>query len=165
MDFLELLITFCALSDSPPIDDEEAIVVKENIRRSSEAGQDCLLINSTLEDSGESSIKDLTLQMLENMKDLAESLGWNAISLDLFDAYIKRNETPLSTKLIGELNNKSLLEFIIKQSQHTNKKIDPKLKSMFDLESSESHKKYLINQKEDNIDFESFLEAFRGEIK
>ena len=44
----------------------------------------------------------------------------------------KRNETPLSTKLIEELDNKSLLEFIIKQSQHTNKKIDPGLKSKFD---------------------------------
>ena len=165
LDFLELLITFCALSDSPPIDDEEAIVVKENIRRASEAGQDCSLINSSLEDSGESSIQDLTLQMLENMKGLAESLGWDASSLDLFDIYLQRNETPLSTQLIEELGNKSLLEFIIKQSQHTNKKIDPGLKSKFELESNESHKKYLINQKEDNIDFESFLEGFRGEIK
>ena len=103
--------------------------------------------------------------MLENMKDLAESLGWNASSLDLFDIYLQRNGTPLSTQLIEELGNKSLLEFIIKQSQHTNKKIDPGLKSKFDLESNESHKKYLINQKEDNIDFESFLEGFRGEIK
>ena len=67
--------------------------------------------------------------------------------------------------ILEELDNKSLLEFIIKQSQHTNKKIDPRLKSKFDLESNESHKKYLINQKEDNIDFESFLEGFRGEIK
>ena len=165
LDFLELLITFCALSDSPPIDDEEAIVVKENIRRASEAGQDCSLINSSLEDSGESGIQDLTLQMLENMKDLAKSLGWDASSLDLFDIYLQRNETPLSSQLIEELGNKSLLEFIIKQSQHTNKKIDPGLKSKFDLESNESHKKYLINQKEDNIDFESFLEGFRGEIK
>ena len=98
-------------------------------------------------------------------KDLAESLGWDASSLDLFDIYLQRNETPLSTQLIEELGNKSLLEFIIKQSQHTNKKIDPGLKSKFDLESNESHKKYLINQKEDNIDFESFLEGFRGEIK
>ena len=102
--------------------------------------------------------------MLENMKGLAESLGWDASSLDLFDIYLQRNETPLSTQLIEELGNKSLLEFIIKQSQHTNKKIDPGLKSRFDLESNESHKKYLINQKEDNIDFESFLEGFRGEL-
>ena len=134
-------------------------------RQASEAGQDCSLINSSLEDSGESSIKDLTLQMLENMKGLAGSLGWDASSLDLFDIYLQRNETPLAAKLIEELDNKSLLEFIIKQSQHTNKKIDPEYKSKFDLESNESHKKYLINQKEDNIDFESFLEGFRGEIK
>ena len=165
LDFLELLITFCALSDSPPIDNEEAIVIRENIRRSSEAGQDCLLINSYLEDSGESNIHVLTLQMLENMKDLAQSLSWDTRSIDLFDIYLQRNEYPLSTKLIDELDNKSLLEFIIKQSQHINKTVDPGLKSKFDLESNESHKKYLINQNEDNIDFESFLEKFRGEIK
>ena len=165
LDFLEILITFCALSDSPPIDDEEAIVIKENIRRSSEAGQDCSLINPSFEDSGESNIKDLTLEMLENIRGLAESIGWDASSLDLFNTYLQRNETPLSTKLIKELHNKSLLEFIIKQSHHSNKKIDPELKSKFHLESNESHKKYLINQKEDNIDFESFLEEFRREIK
>ena len=82
--------------------------------------------------------------MLENMKDLAESLGWNASSLDLFDTYLQRSEIPLSTKLIEELENKSLLEFIIKQSQHTNKKIDSGLKSKFDLESNESHKNCLL---------------------
>ena len=147
------------------IDNEEAIVIRENIRRSSEAGQDCLLINSYLEDSGESNIHVLTLQMLENMQDLAQSLSWDTRSIDLFDIYLQRNENPLSTKLIDELDNKSLLEFIIKQSQHINKTVDPGLKSKFDLESNESHKKYLINQKEDNIDFESFLEGFRGEIK
>ena len=75
-----------------------------------------------------------------------------------------------------EINNLKITEFIRQillrkivlrkiKIQHTNKKIDPGLKSKFDLESNESHKKYLINQKEDNIDFESFLEGFRGEIK
>ena len=46
IEFLELVSLYCALSDAPIINDVDSLCIKENIRRSSESGQNCNFITS-----------------------------------------------------------------------------------------------------------------------
>ena len=44
------------------------MLIKENIRRASEVGQDCTLLNSFDAEKGETNIKELTNALLEDLK-------------------------------------------------------------------------------------------------
>ena len=60
VEFLELVMIFCALSDSPLISDVESDCIKENIRRSSETGQNCNFIAGIEDATAEESAKQMT---------------------------------------------------------------------------------------------------------
>ena len=88
MEFLELVLIFCALSDSPLISDLESDCIKENIRRSSETGQDCNFIKGLESENAEESAKNATEEFLKKLQNFASK-----INLD------KKNEKEMRSKL------------------------------------------------------------------
>ena len=90
VEFLELLSLFCSLSDSPKIDEAEAMLIKENIRRASEVGQDCTLLNSFDAEKGETNFKELTNTLLEDLKSFAKKIELESQLDNMFIEYFSR---------------------------------------------------------------------------
>ena len=164
--FLELVLIFCALSDSPLISDLESDCIKENIRRSSEAGQDCNFIGGLESENAEESAESATKEFLQKLQNFAFDIGLEKDSEKMFSEYTKRNNKPLSKKLICDLEKyENLLAFIVKKSAPINHEINKDNRALFEKERDLSEKQYVHEKKEDNMLFEEYLEHFRGEIK
>ena len=157
---------YCALSDSPKINDVESICIKENIRRSSETGQNCNFISSLDGDQAETPAKTLTHTFLNELKVFAKKIGAEEEKKKMFEEYCKRNETTLSMRFIEDVKNSGgVLPFVLSKSTHTNKDINDEHLFLFEKEKELSEKEYLKEKNEDKILFEDYLEDFRGEIK
>lgn len=166
IEFLELVSLYCALSDSPKINDVESICIKENIRRSSETGQNCNFISSLDGDQAETPAKILTHTFLNELKGFAKKIGAEEEKKKMFEEYCKRNETTLSMRFIQDVKNSGgVLPFVLSKSTHTKKDINDEHLFLFEKEKELSEKEYLKEKNEDKILFEDYLEDFRGEIK
>ena len=104
VEFLELVMIFCALSDSPLISDVESDCIKENIRRSSETGQNCNFIAGIEGATAEESAKQMTERFLFQLQKFAAEIGLSKDRENMFNNYFIRNNEPLSQKLINDLN-------------------------------------------------------------
>ena len=166
IEFLELVVIFCALADSPLISGVESECIKENIKRSSEAGQNCNFIMSLENKNAEESAKLVTEEFLIKLRDLAKKIGLDKKSEAMFQEYFQRNDLPLSKKLINDLGKTdNLLSFVIDKSAPFKHKIKKENLLLFKKECALSEKRYIHEKNEDNMVFEEYLEHFRGEIK
>ena len=166
VEFLELVMIFCALSDSPLISDVESDCIKENIRRSSETGQNCNFIAGIEDATAEESAKQMTERFLFKLQKLAAEIGLSKDRENMFNNYFVRNNEPLSQKLINDLNeSEGLLSFVLKNSTPIKHKISKENLSLFEKERHLSENRYMQEKKEDNMLFEEYLEHFRREIK
>ena len=165
VEFLELLSLFCSLSDSPKIDEAEAMLIKENIRRASEVGQDCTLLNSFDTEKGETNIKELTNTLLEDLKSFAKKIELESQLDNMFIEYFSRNENPLSTRLLNDLASDEILNYVLSKSKKIKDKVPDSVLDLFKKESELSEKEYLKAKNRDNIDFQTFIKEFREEIK
>ena len=163
--FLELISLFCTLSESPKIEPTEAILIKENIRRASEVGQDCTLLNDFNAEDGETDIKELTDAFLEKLQIFAEKIELKTELKDMFSEYLSRNENPLATRLLDDLASDEMLSYVLKNSQMIKTTIPGSVLDIFQKESALSNKEYLKAKNQDNIDFQTFIKKFREEIK
>ena len=166
VEFLELVMIFCALSDSPLISDVESDCIKENIRRSSETGQNCNFIAGIEDATAEESAKQMTERFLFKLQKFAAEIGLSKDRKNMFNNYFVRNNEPLSQKLINDLNeSEGLLSFVLKNSTPIKHKISKENLSLFEKERHLSENRYMQEKKEDNMLFEEYLEHFRREIK
>ena len=166
IDFLELVLIFCALADSPLISDVESECIKENIKRSSEAGQNCNFIRQLENKNAEESAKIITDEFLTILQEFAKKIGLSKRRENMFREYFQRNDFPLSEKLLNDLNKSTnLLSFVLKKSAHINHKIKKENLLLFKKECDLSEKQYIREKKEDNMIFEEYLRHFRREIK
>ena len=166
VEFLELVMIFCALSDSPLISDVESDCIKENIRRSSETGQNCNFIAGIEDATAEEPAKQMTERFLCTLQKFAAEIGLSKDRENMFNNYFIRNNEPLSQKLINDLNeSEGLLSFVLKNSTPIKHKISKENLSLFEKERHLSENRYMQEKKEDNMLFEEYLEHFRGEIK
>ena len=166
VEFLELVMIFCALSDSPLISDVESDCIKENIRRSSETGQNCNFIAGIEDATAEEPAKQMTERFLCRLQKFAAEIGLSKDRENMFNNYFIRNNEPLSQKLINDLNeSEGLLSFVLKNSTPIKHKINKENLSLFEKERHLSENQYMQERKEDNMLFEEYLEHFRGEIK
>ena len=166
VEFLELVMIFCALSDSPLISDVESDCIKENIRRSSETGQNCNFIAGIEDATAEESAKQMTERFLFKLQKFAAEIGLSKDRDNMFNNYFVRNNEPLSQKLINDLNeSEGLLSFVLKNSTPIKHKISKENLSLFEKERHLSENRYMQEKKEDNMLFEEYLEHFRREIK
>ena len=166
VEFLELVMIFCALSDSPLISDVESDCIKENIRRSSETGQNCNFIAGIEDATAEESAKQMTERFLFKLQKFAAEIGLGKDRENMFNNYFVRNNEPLSQKLINDLNeSEGLLSFVLKNSTPIKHKISKENLSLFEKERHLSENRYMQEKKEDNMLFEEYLEHFRREIK
>ncbi|MDC3006457.1 glutamate--cysteine ligase [bacterium] len=164
IEFLELLSIYCILCGNEKIDPIEEIKIKENIRRASESGQDCNLICSFEKGDAEKNIKALTQELLESLESLSNEIGLKENHKNMFKEFYRRNEVPLSTQIIDDLSNNSIVNFISSKSKKQNLNLSKEFSKKMSLEAKTSKKEYLDQQNKDKIDFETFLENYRGEI-
>jgi len=164
IEFLELLSIYCILCGDEKIDPVEEIKIKENIRRASESGQDCNLICSFEKGDAEKNIKVITQELLESLESLSNAIGLKENHKNMFKEFYRRNEVPLSTQIIDDLSNNSIVNFISSKSKKQNLNLSKEFLKKMSLEAKTSKKEYLDQQNKDKIDFETFLENYRGEI-
>ena len=146
------------------IDPIEEIKIKENIRRASESGQDTNLICTIENVEAEKSIKVLTQKFLESLESLSNAIGLKESHKNMFKEFYRRNEAPLSKQIIDDLSNNSIVNFISSKSKKQNLYLSKEFLKKMSLEAKTSKKEYLDQQNNDKIDFETFLENYRGEI-
>ncbi len=166
IEFLELVSMYCALSDSPEINNTESVYIKENIRRASESGQNCNFIMSLDGEEGEISAQAQSEIFLNNLKDFADQINSSNGKEKMFAEFESRNKDPLSSRFIADASKAGgVLPLILEKSQQSNKKVDASNLSIFIKEKELSEKEYKREINEDEISFEEYLDAFRGEIK
>ena len=166
IEFLELVSLYCALSDAPKINEVESLCIKENIRRSSESGQNCNFITSLDGEKAEAPADTVTNSFLSELKDFAKIIGLSEEKKKMFEEFFQRNTTTLSMKFIEDVEKSGgVLPLVLEKSAHTKKDINDKNLRLFEKEKELSEKEYLKEKNEDKILFEDYLEAFKGEIK
>ena len=112
----------------------------------------------------EKNIKVLTQELLESLESLSNAIGLKENHKNMFKEFYRRNEVPLSTQIIDDLSNNSIVNFISSKSKKQNLNLSKEFLKMMSLEAKTSKKEYLDQQNNDKIDFETFLENYRGEI-
>ena len=166
IQFLELVSLYCALSDSPLIDDIESSHIKENIRRSSESGQNCNFICSFNGKKGEESAKKLTADFLDKLRVFAEQIEATGNKEKMFKEFFNRNEVTLSTRFINDVKKVgAAIPLILEKSKISEKSVSSDNLSLFKKEQELSEKQYLSEKNEDKLLFEEYLENFRRELR
>jgi glutamate--cysteine ligase len=166
IEFLELVSLYCALSDSPLIDDIESSHIKENIRRSSESGQNCNFICSFNGKKGEESAKKLTADFLDKLRVFAEQIEATGNKEKMFKEFFNRNEVTLSTRFINDVKKVgAAIPLILEKSKISEKSVSSDNLSLFKKEQELSEKQYLSEKNEDKLLFEDYLENFRRELR
>ena len=162
--FWELFITLCALSESKEISDLESIVIKENIRRAAETGQDCLIIDSFDSKEGEVDIKSHTKSLLDELGKLAGKLNKDEFYSGMLDDFNYRNEKPLAKRFINNLSKQTLTEHVLNLSKKIENKISKHNMKIFQEEVELSKVRYDDILLREKISFEEFLMKYRREI-
>jgi hypothetical protein len=148
------------------IGEVESACIKENIRRSSETGQDCNFILSLDGDKAETSAETLTENFLKDLNHFAQLIGLAKDKKEMFDEFCARNKKTLSMRFVEDVKKSGgVLPMVIERSVHTKKKINNNNLSLFKKETELSKNEYLKEKNEDKMLFEDYLETFRGEIK
>ena len=70
----------------------------------------------------------------------------------------------IKDNIIDDLSNNSIVNFISSKSKKQNLNLSKEFLKKMSLEAKTSKKEYLDQQNKDKIDFETFLENYRGEI-
>ena len=162
--FWELFIALCALSESKEISDLESIVIKENIRRSAETGQDCLIIDSFDSKQGEVDIKSHTSSLLNELEKLAGKLNKDEFYSGMLEDFNNRNEEPPAERFINNLSKQTLTEHVLKLSNKTENTISKDNMKIFQEEVELSKIRYDEILLREKISFEEFLTKYRSEI-
>ena len=162
--FWELFITLCALSESKEISDLESIVIKENIRRAAETGQDCLIIDSFDSKQGEVDIKSHTKSLLDELGKLAGKLNKDEFYSGMLDDFNYRNEKPLAKRFINSLSKQTLTKHVLNLSKKIENKISKHNMKIFQEEVELSKVRYDDILLREKISFEEFLMKYRREI-
>ena len=164
--FWETFVFYCAVCDSPPISSTEIESIKENIRRASEVGQECNLINSFDGENAEIDIKELTSNFLNSLRASLKDVS-NEDSYDqMFEEFENRNKNPLSTRLIQDVNkNRGLFKTVLNLSEHQKFKMEDNLVESFEKEVNLSRIRYEESLQTDQINFSEFIIRYREEIR
>ena len=164
--FWETFIFYCAVCDSPPISSIEIESIKENIRRASEVGQECNLINSFDGENAEIDIKELTSNFLNSLRASLKDVS-NEDSYDqMFEEFENRNNLPISTQIIeSTLKNGNIISFIKEHSQHVSLKNNQELYKLFEEEKASSINNFQAHLSSDELEFDEFIKKFREETK
>ena len=164
--FWETFIFYCAVCDSPPISSTEIESIKENIRRASEVGQECNLINSFDGENAEIDIKELTSNFLNSLRASLKDVS-NEDSYDqMFEEFENRNNLPISTQIIeSTLKNGNIISFIKEHSQHVSLKNNQELYKLFEEEKASSINNFQAHLSSDELEFDEFIKKFREETK
>ena len=166
IEFWEALVILCALSESPKIEEDEALIIKENIRRASESGQDCYLIDSFDSQKGEHKISDLSEKLILDIYKLCLDLGVGDKYEEMIREYENRNKNPLSTRLIQDVNkNRGLFKTVLNLSEHQKFKMEDNLVESFEKEVNLSRIRYEESLQTDQINFSEFIIRYREEIR
>ncbi len=166
IEFWELLIILCALSDSAEIKEDEALIIKENIRRAAESGQNCNILMGFDGQKGEENISLVTENLIESMISLSEALGTTEQYHEMLDEYKSRNKLPPSSKFIKQVNEQEgLFKTVLNLSKPLDHIIEQNVYKKFvnEVESSNIKHNELSNINE--IGFEEFILKYREEIK
>ena len=166
IEFWELLIILCALSDSAEIKEDEALIIKENIRRAAESGQNCNILMGFDGQKGEENISLVTENLIESMISLSEALGTTEQYHEMLDEYKSRNKLPPSSKFIKQVNEQEgLFKTVLNLSKPLDHIIEKNVYKKFvnEVESSNIKHNELSNINE--IGFEEFILKYREEIK
>ena len=166
IEFWELLIILCALSDSAEIKEDEALIIKENIRRAAESGQNCNILMGFDSRKGEENISLVTDNLIESMISLSEALGTTGQYHEMLNEYKSRNKLPPSSKFIKQVNEQEgLFKTILNLSKPLDHIIEDNVYKKFvnEVESSNIKHNELSNINE--IGFEEFILKYREEIK
>ncbi len=123
--FLDLLLLFCAIADSPSIDNNEFIQIKSNLNIAIERGRD---IESKINIfNHESSIKDFTLNLIDELVILANLMD-NACGTNMYSYHLNN----IKNKIVIPHNLYSLqLLDSIKNSQLNSTDLGVKLASKY----------------------------------
>ena len=162
--FWELFITLCALSESKEISDLESIVIKENIRRAAETGQDCLIIDSFDGKQGEVDIKSHTKSLLDELGKLADKLNKDEFYSGMLDDFNYRNEKPLAKRFINSLSKQTLTEHVLNLSKKIENRVSKHNMKIFQEEVELSKVRYDDILFREKLSFEEFLMKYRSEI-
>lgn len=164
--FWEAFTFYCTICESPEINAIEAEIIKENIRRASERGQDCNLITSYEDAKSEASIKTITNEFLNRLEQVLNKSQINENFDEMIVELKRRNEKPLSERVIEEiLACDGIINFVKTKSLPIEIEINSELQELFMQESLESLKKFDDHLSKDKIGFDEFLKNFRGETK
>ena len=172
IDFMDTLLIYCLLNESPPIDDDEAGIIKSNheniINNGRSLGQNILLNGRT------GTAASFAEEILSDLKEISAFAGevvfkneqnnWEE-SIALQIKKLENLDETLSGKVLSTMiqNNQSFKEFGLKLANSHSRDFKTTLShrdDLFEQAAKESLKKQEIIESEDNPEFETFLKEY-----
>ncbi|MFK8069096.1 MAG: glutamate--cysteine ligase [Gammaproteobacteria bacterium] len=171
LHFMEALLIFCLLQDSPPMDSDERHEFERNQSTAACTGRNPDL---TLSRDGKSVLlTDWVTEILDNMHGVCETLDEGSETKnysDALQAQIKKvsdNDLLPSARVIAEMheNDQSFFDFAMKKSeQHRdyffNLSVDQKQFSQMEEMAEQSHNEQQAIEATEQLPFEQFLENY-----
>ena len=172
LDFMDTLLMYCLLTESPPIGKDEAETIKNNHEKVINNGRD---VNQIINLNGdEGTALDFSEKILSELKEISITLGGSvfkedrnlwAESIDLQIKKLKNIDETLSGKVLNDLlkKNMSFREFGLKLANEHSQyfKTDQRYENLFFEEAAK-----VSLEKQDEIDaqiepdFESYLKEY-----
>tara|TARA_B100001105_G_scaffold247680_1_gene232630 strand:- start:603 stop:1469 length:867 start_codon:yes stop_codon:yes gene_type:complete len=175
-DFLDMLLILCFLKESLPLNKEEGELLKENHKRVINFGREPSL--RIFSEKGESSVKDLAKQLLEEMTIIAEAVSggifqgeenlWGK-SLEIQTKKIEDLDLTPSAKLLNRLDqdNLSYNELGVEIAEENSKFFenhDLSNEKSFSKEASSSMERQKQLESEKGLPFETYLREFLNKV-
>ena len=176
VDFLDMLLILCFLKESLPLNKEEGELLKENHKKVINFGREPNL--KIFSEKGESSVKDLAKQLLEEMTVIAEAVSsgifqgeenlWEK-SLEIQTLKIENLDLTPSAKLLNKLDqdNLSYNELGVKIAEENSKffqNYDLSNENTFSKEASFSMENQKRLESEKELPFEEYLREFLNKV-
>ena len=172
LDFMDTLLMYCLLKESPPIGRDEAETIKNNHEKIINNGRDVSQIINLNGDEG--TTLDFSEKILSELKEISSTLGGSVFkegknlwmeSIDLQIKKVKNIDETLSGKVLNDLltKNMSFREFGLKLANEHSQyfKTDQRYENLFFEEAAK-----VSLEKQDEIDaqiepdFESYLKEY-----
>jgi glutamate--cysteine ligase len=172
LDFMDTLLMYCLLKESPPIGRDEAETIKNNHEKIINNGRDVSQIINLNGDEG--TTLDFSEKILSELKEISSTLGGSVFkedknlwmeSIDLQIKKVKNIDETLSGKVLNDLltKNMSFREFGLKLANEHSQyfKTDQQYENLFFEEAAKASL-----EKQDEIDaqiepdFESYLKEY-----
>ena len=175
LDFMDTLLMYCLLKESPPIDRDEAETIKNNHEKVINNGRD---LSQILNLNGhEGAALDFTEEILSELKAISLTLGESIFkgdknlwmeSVDLQIKKVKNIDETLSGKVLNDLltKNMSFKEFGLKLANEHSQyfKTGQRYENLFFEEATKvSWQKQEEIDSQNEPDFESFLKEYFGQ--